>query len=298
MNKFDELSIDIKKLFENKDHLNNKISNSNFILKLLRRYSAAFLLLTKTYEIFINSGIFLRWFKEFKLYWIEVLHGRPLYFHDFHFLLGIYRQKFQRVATPENSSEKEFLDSWQNKDTIYQLFSAVRRFSYEPLHCYKYESFIKNGDKLLEYGCGIAPITYSLKNYSVKRDLNFNIADIRQINSHYAKWRLGTDANFFEIKPYQNPLKDMENTFDVVFLITVMEHLPDPLEVVKNIHKSIKKGGLFMFDYIFSDGEAQDTIEAVRQREEVLEFIKTNFSIKKGNLYISKTIDFAVVQKN
>ena len=53
-----------------------------------------------------------------------------------------------------------------------------------------------------------------------------------------------------------------------------------------------------MFDYIFSDGEAQDTIEAVRQREEVLEFIKTNFSIKKGNLYISKTIDFAVVQKN
>ena len=52
-----------------------------------------------------------------------------------------------------------------------------------------------------------------------------------------------------------------------------------------------------MFDYIFSDGEAQDTIEAVRQRKKVIEFIKNNFSVIKGNLYFNKTIDFAVVQK-
>ena len=228
---------------------------------------------------------------------MDVLKGRPLYFHDFHFLLGVYRQKFQKVSTPENSTEKEFLNSWQNKDTIYQLFSAVRRFSYEPLHCYKYEKFIKNGDTLLEYGCGIAPITYSLKNYSIKNDLRFNIADIRQINSHYAKWRLPKDVNFIEIKPYKNPFDNLKEKFDVVFLVTVMEHLPDPLEVVKNIHRSIKKGGYLLFDYILSDGHAQDTIEAVKQRDQVLSFIKQNFDLKKGELTNNQTINFAVVQK-
>ncbi len=297
MNKFDNLSININELFDNNTHINKNISHTNFLLKFFKRYFLAFLLFSKTYEIFINSGIFLRWFNEFKFYWTKVLKGRPLYFHDFHFLLGIYRQKFQKVTTPENSTEKEFLDSWQNKDTIYQLFSAVRRFSYEPLHCYKFEKFIKNGDKLLEYGCGIAPITYSLKNYSLKKNLQLNIADIRQINSHFARWRLSSDVNFIEIEPYKNPLMGFEENFDVVFLITVMEHLPDPLETVKNIHRSIRKGGYLLFDYILSDGEAQDTAEAVKQRKEVLRFIEQNFKLIKGNLFIDKTIDLAVVQK-
>ena len=76
-----------------------------------------------------------------------------------------------------------------------------------------------------------------------------------------------------------------------------MEHLPDPLEVVKNIHRSIKKGGYLLFDYILSDGHAQDTIEAVKQRDQVLSFIKQNFDLKKGELTNNQTINFAVVQK-
>ncbi len=297
MNKFDNLSVDINKLFEDSNYVNSKSSDTNLILKFIKRYFIGFLIFTKTYKVFINSGIILNWFEEFQSYWMNVLKGRPLYFHDFHFLLGVYRQKFQKVTTPENSTEKEFLNSWQNKDTIYQLFSAVRRFSYEPLHCYKYEKFIKNGDKLLEYGCGIAPITYSLKNFSIKSDLQFHIADIRQINSHFARWRLAKDVNFIEIKPYKNPLEDLKEKFDAVFLVTVMEHLPDPLEVVKNIHRSIKTGGYLLFDYILSDGHAQDTIEAVKQRDQVLSFIKQNFDLKKGELTSNQTINFAVVQK-
>ena len=297
MNKFDNLSVDINRLFEDSNYVNSKSSDTNLILKFIKRYFIGFLIFTKTYKVFINSGIILNWFEEFQSYWMNVLKGRPLYFHDFHFLLGVYRQKFQKVTTPENSTEKEFLNSWQNKDTIYQLFSAVRRFSYEPLHCYKYEKFIKNGDKLLEYGCGIAPITYSLKNFSIKSDLQFHIADIRQINSHFARWRLAKDVNFIEIKPYKNPLEDLKEKFDAVFLVTVMEHLPDPLEVVKNIHRSIKKGGYLLFDYILSDGNAQDTIEAVKQRDQVLNFINQNFDLKKGKLTNNQTINFAVVQK-
>jgi len=42
------------------------------------------------------------------------------------------------------------------------------------------------GDSILEYGCGVASVAHSLLHYGTKRNLKITIADIRQINSHYA----------------------------------------------------------------------------------------------------------------
>ena len=49
-------------------------------------------------------------------------------------------------------------------------------------------------------------------------------------------------------------------------MITVMEHLPNPLETVEMITMSLKKEGVLIFDYILGDGDGHDTIEAVTQR--------------------------------
>ncbi len=296
MNKFDQINLDINELFQN-NSINMEFKKDNFFFKFFKRYILAFLFFFKIHQKLINSGFLLSWFEEFRLYWQSVLKGRPIYFHDFHFLLGIYRQRFQSVSVPDYANEKEFLNAFQNQKTVYHLFGAVRKYSYEPLSCMKYENFIKNNDTIIEYGCGIAPITKSLLNYSLLKNLDLYIADIKQINSHFAKWRLGNDAKFIEITPYQNPLKNFEKKINVVFLITVMEHLPDPLEVVKNIHNSLKSGGYLIFDYILSEGKFQDTVEAVEQRENVLDFMEKNFNVVKGNLFKKKTINFAVIQK-
>ena len=171
-----------------------------------------------------------------------------------------------------NFNPSEFTESFQDYDSAYIYLKTGGIPVDKLIQCPDQKELIKPNlidlarlfkicraikpNRILEYGCGIAPITYSLKNYSIKNDLRFNIADIRQINSHYAKWRLPKDVNFIEIKPYKNPFDNLKEKFDVVFLVTVMEHLPDPLEVVKNIHRSIKKGGYLLFDYILSDGHA------------------------------------------
>ena len=235
------------------------------------------------YERLINSGIIIGWFDEFKEYWTKVLGGRPLWFNDFHFLLGIYRQKYQNVEVPPNSSEKQFLEAWQNPEANYQLFAAVRRFSYLPLYCYHFEKWIKNGDSILEYGCGIAPISYSLLNYSLKKNLDITIADIQQINSHFAKWRMGEKVNFLNIKPYQNCLNE-KKLYDVVFMVTVMEHLPNPIETVKNITNNLKPNGVFIFDYILSDGSGLDTREAVDKRKDVLDYISSKYNLISGEI--------------
>ena len=92
---------------------------------------------------------------------------------------------------------------------------------------------LTNGNEILEYGCGIAPISHSLLKVSLKRNLNITIADIRQINFHYAIHRLGKNVEHFEIVPFENSIQ--KSKYNIVFMITVMEHLPDPLDTVKNI---------------------------------------------------------------
>jgi len=277
---FDDIEVDINELFDSTYDF-PKPQKPGYIKRLFNRYFFGLLIKLRLYTRLVDNGFLRSWFEEFKHYWSLVLDGRPLFFHDFHFLLGVYRQKFQNLETPDNASTKEFLDSWQT-DTLYLLFGAVRLYAYHPLTFYKLEKWISNGDDVLEYGCGIAPITYYLTNYGLKRDLDFSIADIRQINSHFARERLGKSVNFIEIEPYINPL--VGKKFNVIFMITVMEHLPDPLQTVQNITSSLNQDGIFIFDYILGDGDGHDTIEAVDQRGEVLKFINKNYYVLSGAL--------------
>ena len=198
-NYFDNMGLDINDLFDKspKAHL-SKVSPR--WCRLLRRYLTGFLIAIGAYSRLVDSGILRSWFLEFRDYWTGIHNGRPLYLHDFHFLLGTYRQRFQAVETVANASPSQFLESWQGPSSWYQLFGAVRRFAHEPLHCYHFENWIKDRDRILEYGCGIAPISYSLCRYGRARALQMHVADIRQINSHFARWRLGSLAKFIEVK--------------------------------------------------------------------------------------------------
>jgi 2-polyprenyl-3-methyl-5-hydroxy-6-metoxy-1,4-benzoquinol methylase len=131
-------------------------------------------------------------------------------------------------------------------------------------------------------------------NYSKKRNLSFAIADIRQINSHFAKVRLGENAEFIDLQPFENNLPT--ERFNVVTLKEVMEHLPNPLDTVRSITESLKPNGILVFDYILSDGEGQDTIESIEQRPDVLRFISHHFNVIEGQLLIDSSIGKTVCQ--
>ena len=100
---------------------------------------------------------------------------------------------------------------------------------------------------------------------------------------------------FLEIQPYQNPLE--ERSYDVVLMITVMEHLPNPVETVELITRSLKQEGVLIFDYILGDGDGQDTIEAVTQRGNVLDYIKAKYEILEGELLEDQSMGRTVCRK-
>jgi 2-polyprenyl-3-methyl-5-hydroxy-6-metoxy-1,4-benzoquinol methylase len=290
-NKYDQMEVDINELFGH-DCKVPAVEYPGYLRRISRRYITSFLMKNRHYARLVDASIIRSWFNEFELYWRNVLKGRPLYMHDFFYLLGVYRQRFQEVETPANSSEREFLDSWRKPETLYMLFGAVRRYAYDPMQLFYCEEYVQNGDSICEYGCGVAPITFSLMNYSKKRNLSFAIADIRQINSHFAKVRLGENAEFIDLQPFENNLPT--ERFNVVTLKEVMEHLPNPLDTVRSITESLKPNGILVFDYILGDGDGQDTIEAIEQRPDVLRFISHHFNVIEGQLLIDSSMDRTV----
>lgn len=72
----------------------------------------------------------LGWFYQFRQYWGNVLHGRPLWgVEDFFFLRNIYRMRFQYNCVPEKAEAGIHLQAWQQPELIYQLFDQTYRES-------------------------------------------------------------------------------------------------------------------------------------------------------------------------
>ena len=292
-NKFDNLNFDLTKL--KKKIENEKIKKKPFIPNIFKKYFVGFLIYTGIYRKLINSGLIDSWFVEFNYFWKKYLEGRPLYFNDFFYLLGIYRQKFQNIIVKDNPDQKKFLEPWQNSESLYLLFGAVRKYAYEPFSFFNVDKYLNNGSKFLEYGCGIAPISSSILNYSSKKT-DIYYADILQINSIYAQYRLKGRAKFVELTPLKYDL-NLPNDFDVITIRTVLEHLTDPLDCIKYLTSILKKDGLLILDYVISEGKGLDTIESLNQRNQVIEFIDKNFLVIDGSLNYDKTINIAVAKK-
>lgn len=95
---------------------------------------------------------------------------------------------------------------------------------------WKFSSFIKKGDTVLDFGCGGG---YILENLSCKEKYGVEINKSAQ-----------ADAKKRGIKVYEKIEKIPKNIkFDVVLSHHTLEHLENPFEILKRINKSLKKGG-------------------------------------------------------
>ena len=94
----------------------------------------------------------------------------------------------------------------------------------------------KNGTTLLDVGCGEGFFLFnaSKAGYTTKG------IDISQDAAEYARREFGLNV---EAKPFKE-LQFPENYFDVVTLWQVLEHVPYPLIVLKEVHRILKPGGL------------------------------------------------------
>lgn len=89
----------------------------------------------------------------------------------------------------------------------------------------------------------------------------------------------------------------LEKKYNVIFMVTVMEHLPNPIQTIENLTNNLKPSGIFIFDYILGDGDGQDTLAAINQRKEVLDYIGKKYTVLSGDLNYKESMGTTVCRK-
>ncbi|HXJ77808.1 MAG TPA: class I SAM-dependent methyltransferase [Candidatus Methylomirabilis sp.] len=256
---------------------------------VIRLYAIGALVKLGVYRRLVYANIALGWFREFQRYWVEELGNRPIHPHDFYFLHGVYRQRlqtihFEQIEQPELASDEGHLEAWRDPRTIYYLFAYTYRQALSPLRVHPFVRYIPRGGRVAEYGCGAAPILTALARRYRRLDLQLVGADIPHLLFHYARWKFRNDRFVTMVSVGLHDDAALPGSFDTIFCLETLEHLPRPLPVLEHFHRALKPGGHLVFDYVRSEGTGLDTATSLRDRIPALQYILAHFDIVKGHV--------------
>jgi 2-polyprenyl-3-methyl-5-hydroxy-6-metoxy-1,4-benzoquinol methylase len=254
------------------------------------------------HEFLVVNGIRRRWLDDFRNYWSNVLNGRPFWNTlDFFMLLHDYRKRQQQTSQLEWDDATQHLANWQHPNQIYTTLHSVRNLAIHPivnLHPFKK---MPPKARILEYGCSLAPYYACYRDFFSHLNCRWVLGDIPNYPFHYAKYLYRNDAEVefvtINAEDFSHPLGDT-GEFDVIILTTVLEHLDDPLFISEYLLNRLKPGGLFVFDYIKSDGKGLDHPNALKTREDCIEIILKKTQVIYGRIDdITKSIGLCISQK-
>lgn len=299
-NYYDNLKLDINK-FKSKILANHQHKLSRPLFPKISLAINAVVHLSKISKEFVYSFLLTNWFLNFKCFWFEILEGRPIDIIDFHFLKFSYRSRFQNKKHFNESNSSDFLRAWQSDESFAYLLCGIWRYAKSAyLDFLRFYFYLPRRGKVLEYGCGVAPFTTGILKYFPSKKYDFEIADILEINFLYAIYNLSNLPNvkYRILEPYNN-LVGKDNYYSAIICQTVLEHVPNPLKVVKSFYDGLKEGGVLVFDYIKTDIQkiGLDSKQSLDEREEVLKFIKNNFHLAKGKIDFKKSVGLCVAKK-
>ena len=128
-----------------------------------------------------------------------------------------------------------------------------------------------NSKEILEYGSGIAPFSrYMIKNCP-KNIESVSIVDIPAEHFYFGLWSVRYLLDFFvgktaKLKGYEISERQVvlpRNAFNLIVVITVFEHLPNPYDVAHMLLDSLKSGGFIYEDFCASELGPEEKIEVV-----------------------------------
>jgi 2-polyprenyl-3-methyl-5-hydroxy-6-metoxy-1,4-benzoquinol methylase len=137
---------------------------------------------------------------------------------------------------------------------------------------------------VLEYGCGSAVLTeYLMQKFPEWR---YTVADIPSVTLDFIKWKKAAYNYAYDILTIGAgkdgiPLKERYNLIIWIICQDVLEHTPNPLEIVTYFAAHLSAGGVLVVDFIDAPG-GENLVEAAAQRESVKTYLKTHLIVLKA----------------
>ena len=189
-------------------------------------------------------------------------------------ILKVFHQKNLKVANLWHKTKRNTIAK------VFSFYQETDYFIFRQSYFHRHKAYfdmalpllIKSKGRLCEYGGGIGPMT----NWLIKLYPNwhYTIADLNCPVLKFAKWRF-KNQNQVDFKTITHTKLPLTKTYDVILCKHVIEHVPDPLKVVKHLIDHLKPGGWLYIDFIYDPGR-ENLVSAAKQRLFVLNYLKTH----------------------
>lgn len=175
-----------------------------------------------------------------------------------------YEDALSKVETGELVAKKSWRDhDPKTEDERREWYRTTKAYLYDLSKSHELNPEIRRvynqvldicssrGGEILDFGAGIGTLIILL----AEGGLNVTYLDIKGVTSDFAKWRInrrGLKVNFIESNDEPTCL---EEKYDVIICIDVLEHLENPVAYLKEFHEHLRKDGLLILkvDFNFSD---------------------------------------------
>jgi len=262
---------------------------------LIRRKRDAFELRAHLREALVAGGVHHAWFDQFHSYWTRVLRGRALTIQDFHHLRFHYRRRAQHTTVFDWSSREAHLANWQEPSNLSATFFFVYRSALEPFRApVELLAPLMRATRVLEYGCGVAPIYGIWRHYLGRPDVEWVLADIPNFPFHYARHLYTGEAELPVLEDFDDPLHDVEGRFDLIVLQEVFEHLDEPRRIAEYLVAHLRPGGSFAFNYQKAEPLGHNTPAAVELRDETLDYLRSALGLDDAAAARARASEFVV----
>ena len=130
----------------------------------------------------------------------------------------------------------------------------------------------REGD-FCEYGCGVAPVTaWLLRRFP---SWHYTLVDIPSPTLEFARWRFRKFPNVETKEPGLGSDLPLTKTYDVITCLDVLEHVVNPLEVVRHLVDHLKPGGTLHVNFVNDPGR-ENLLESAAQRAETIAYLNTS----------------------
>lgn len=211
-------------------------------------------------------------------------------------VINQYQTKRPQTALLWNKKARKTKDQIHSfyQETDYFIYRQTQFNLHKPHLDIALSLLLKPTGKFCEYGGGVGPITNRLTK--LFPNWQYHLTDLNCPVLSFAKWRFKNNQNvsFSTVTSKSLPLTEK---YDVIVCKQVLEHVTNPLEVVKHLINHLNPKGWLYLDFIYEPGE-ENLESGAKQRKRVLSFLQTNlkpiFSInpddpKEGyGLYLKK----------
>lgn len=211
------------------------------------------------------------------------------------------RPSFPGSVSTAAVSGRTFEEIWESKPrrTKAEIFEFYRdigawasfRQSYYHRHldASRFLHGLPDGGSFCEYGGGIGPIIDRIVVHRARESSVLTLVDVPSEHLTFGEWRIRRRIerlgrrHHFEVLRVRTDALPLVSQYDVIAILEVFEHLPDPVEVAEHLLAHLKPGGRLWENFVaHEDAHGADLPQAQSQRDRVYELLRQRCDLVEG----------------